>query len=55
MGPLGTLERPFAHPTITPCGIPSAVMVFRILHPIRASALCEESLLARIAKPTMGL
>ena len=28
------------HPIISLSGIPSAVMVLRILHPIRASSLC---------------
>ncbi len=43
------------HPVISPSGIPSAVIVFRILHPIFASTLCDANPLARIAGPTMVL
>ncbi len=43
------------HPIISLSGIPSAVMAFRILHPILASTLCAESPLACIAEPTMAL
>ena len=49
------LLRPNSHGSMWPSGIPSAVMVFRILHPILASTLCEESPLARIAEPTIAL
>ena len=37
------------HPIISLSGIPSAVMVLRILHPILASTLCAANPLARIA------
>ena len=43
------------HPIISLSGIPSAVMVFRILHPILASTLCAANPLARIAEPTIAL
>ena len=43
------------HPVISLSGIPSAVMVFRILHPILASTLCAANPLARIAEPTIAL
>ncbi len=43
------------HPIISLSGIPSAVLVFRILHPILASTLCAANPLARIAEPTMAL
>ena len=43
------------HPVISLSGIPSAVMVFRILHPIFASTLCAANPLARIAEPTIAL
>ena len=43
------------HPIISLSGIPSAVMVLRILHPIRASSLCAANPLARIAEPTIAL
>ena len=43
------------HPIISLSGIPSAVMVLRILHPIRASTLCAANPLARIAEPTIAL
>ncbi len=43
------------HPIISLSGIPSAVMVFRILHAILASTLCAANPLARIAEPTMAL
>ena len=43
------------HPIISLSGIPSAVMVFRILHPIFASTLCAANPLARIAEPTIAL
>ena len=43
------------HPIISLSGIPSAVMVFRILPPILASTLCAANPLARIAEPTMAL
>ena len=43
------------HAIISLSGIPSAVMVFRILHPILASTLCAANPLARIAEPTMAL
>ena len=49
------LGRDWHHPIISPSGIPSAVMVFRILHPILASTLCDVSPLARIAGPTAVL
>ena len=40
---------PAGHPIISPSGIPSAVMVFRILHPNLTSTLWDASPLARIA------
>ena len=43
------------HPIISLSGIPSAVMVLRILHPILASTLCAANPLARIAEPTVAL
>ena len=43
------------HPIISLSGIPSAVMVFKILHPILASTLCAANPLARIAEPTIAL
>ena len=43
------------HPIISLSGIPSAVMVLRILHPILASPLCAANPLARIAEPTIAL
>ena len=43
------------HPIISVSGIPSAVMVLRILHPILASTLCAANPLARIAEPTIAL
>ncbi len=43
------------HPIISLSGIPRAVMVFRILHPILASTLCAANPLARIAEPTIAL
>ena len=43
------------HPIISLQGIPSAVIVFRILHPILASTLCDANPLARIAGPKMIL
>ena len=43
------------HPIISLSGIPSAVMVLRILHPILASTLCAANSLARIAEPTIAL
>ena len=43
------------HPILKPSGIPSAAMVFRILHPILASTRCDASPLARIAGPPMAL
>ena len=43
------------HPIISLSGIPSAVIVFRILHPIFASTLCAANPLARIAEPTIAL
>ena len=43
------------HPFISLSGIPSAVMVLRILHPILASTLCAANPLARIAELTMAL
>ena len=43
------------HPIISLSGIPSAVMVLRILHPIFASTLCAANPLARIAEPTIAL
>ena len=43
------------HPIISLSGIPSAVMVLRILHPILASTLCAANPLARIAEPTIVL
>ena len=43
------------HPIISLLGIPSAVMVLRILHPILASTLCAANPLARIAEPTIAL
>ena len=45
----------FHHPIISLSGIPSAVMVLRILHPILASTLCAANPLARIAEPTIAL
>ena len=44
---------PAGHPIISPSGIPSAVMVFRILHPNLTSTLWDASPLARIAEPRM--
>ena len=49
------LGRDWHHPIISPSGIPSAVMVLRILHPILASTLYDVSPLARIAGPTAVL
>ncbi len=46
---------PAGHPIISPSGIPSAVMVFRILHPNLTSTLWDASPLARIAEPRMAL
>ena len=43
------------HPIISLSGIPSVVMVLRILHPILASPLCAANPLARIAEPTIAL
>ena len=43
------------HPIISLSGIPSAVIVLRILHPILASTLCAANPLARIAEPTIAL
>ncbi len=43
------------HPIISLSGIPSAVMVLRILHPILTSTLCAANPLARIAEPTIAL
>ena len=43
------------HPSISLSGIPSAVMVLRILHPILASTLCAANPLARITEPTIAL
>ena len=43
------------HPIISLSGIPSAVMVLRILHPILASTLCAANPLACIAEPTIAL
>ena len=43
------------HPIISLSGIPSAVMVLRILHPILASTLCAANSLARIVEPTIAL
>ena len=43
------------HSIITPSGIPSAVITFRMRHPILASTLCDDSRLARIAEPTIAL
>ena len=43
------------HPIISVSGIPSAVLVLRILHPILASTLCAANPLARIAEPTIAL
>ncbi len=43
------------HPIISLQGIPSSVIVFRILHPILASTLCDANPLARIAGPKMIL
>jgi hypothetical protein len=43
------------HPIISLQGSPSAVIVFRILHPILASTLCDANPLARIAGPKMIL
>ena len=43
------------HPIISLSGIPSAVMVLRILRPILASTLCAANPLARIAEPTIAL
>ncbi len=43
------------HPIISLSGIPSTVMVLRILHPILASPLCAANPLARIAEPTIAL
>ena len=42
------------HPIISLSGIPSAVIVLRILHPILASTLCAANPLARIAEPTIA-
>ena len=46
---------PAGHPIISPSGIPSAVMVFRIVHPNLTSTLWDASPLARIAEPRMAL
>ncbi len=46
-GPLLRLS----HPIIWPSGIPSAFIRLRILHPIRASTLCDMSRLAHIDGP----
>ena len=43
------------HPIISLQGIPSSVIVFRILHPILASTLCDANPRARIAGPKMIL
>ena len=43
------------HPIISLSGIPSVVMVLRILHPILASTLCAANPLARIDEPTIAL
>ena len=43
------------HPIISLSGIPSAVMVLRILHPILASTLCAANPLARIVESTIAL
>ncbi len=43
------------HPIISLSGIPSAVIVLRILHPILASTLCAANPLARIAEPTIEM
>ena len=43
------------HPIISLQGIPSSVIVFRILQPILASTLCDANPLARIAGPKMIL
>ncbi len=43
------------HSIISPPGIPSAAMVFRILHPSLASTRCAANPLARIAEPTRAL
>ena len=43
------------HPIISLSGIPSAVIVLRILHPILASTLCAANPLARIAEPMIAL
>ena len=45
---------PAGHPIISPSGIPSAGMVFRILHPNLTSTLWDASPLARIAEPRMA-
>ena len=50
-----SIGRDCHHPIISPSGIPSAVIVFRILHPILASTRCDTCPLARIAGPTMAL
>jgi hypothetical protein len=43
------------HPIISLQGIPGSIIVFRILHPILASTLCDANPLARIAGPKMIL
>ncbi len=50
-----SLGRDSHHPIISLSGIPSAVMVLRILHPILASTLCAANPLVRIAEPTIAL
>ena len=51
----GSLGPDSHHPIILLSGIPSAVMVLRILHLILASTLCAANPLARIAEPTIAL
>ena len=40
---------------MTLLGIPSALILFKILHPILASTLCDANRFERIAEPTMVL
>jgi len=46
---------PAGHPIISPSGLPSAVMVWRILHPNLISTLWDASPRARIAEPQIVL
>ena len=50
-----SLDLDLNHPIISPQGLPSSTIVFRILHPILASTLCDANPLARIAGPMRAL